>query len=124
MTARDAARAADTAAAVQRFVDTDLDRLLDERAVADPMPALLELFQRAAAGVPAYAAFLRERGVDPAAVIDAAGWHLLPLMTKADYFHRHPLPDLCRGGDLAACDMVAVSSGSTGEPTFWPRALR
>lgn len=117
-------RARATLAAVQRFVETDLDRLLDERAAADPMPVLLELFQRTAAGVPAYAAFLRERGVDPASVIDAAGWRCLPLMTKADYFHRHPLPDLCRGGDLAACDMIAVSSGSTGEPTFWPRALR
>jgi phenylacetate-CoA ligase len=123
MTSPDAARAAQTVAAVQRFVETDLDRLLDERAAADPMPALLALFRRAAETVPAYAAFLRERGVDPASVHDAAGWARLPLMTKADYFRRHALADLCRGGALAACDMVAVSSGSTGEPAFWPRAL-
>lgn len=118
-----AARAARAVAAVQRFVDTDLDQLLAERAAADPMPAALELFRRTAAGVPAYAQFLRERGIDPASIRSAADWHRLPLMTKADYFHRHPLPALCRGGELAACDMVAVSSGSTGEPTPWPRAL-
>jgi phenylacetate-CoA ligase len=117
------ARAARTLAAVQRFVETDLDQLLDERAGADPMPALLDLFHRAAAGVPAYAAFLRERGIDPASVRSADDWRRLPLMTKADYVRCHPLPDLCRDGDLSACDMVAVSSGSTGEPTFWPRAL-
>jgi len=117
------ARAARAVAAMQRFVETDLDRLLDERASADPMPALLGLFQRAAAGVPAYAAFLREHGIDPASVRGADDWRRLPLMTKAGYFHRHPLPELCRGGELSACDMVAVSSGSTGEPTFWPRAL-
>jgi len=116
-------RAAHTALAVQRFVETDLDQMLDERAGADPMPAALARFQRAAAGVPAYAAFLRERGIDPASVRAADDWRRLPLMTKAEYFHRYPLPDLCRGGELSACDMVAVSSGSTGEPTFWPRAL-
>jgi phenylacetate-CoA ligase len=110
-------------AAVQRFFETDLDRLLEERAGADPMPALLGLFRRAAAGVPAYAAFLREHGIDPASVRAAEDWRRLPLVTKAGYFGRHALPDLCRGGDLAACDTVAVSSGSTGEPTFWPRAL-
>jgi phenylacetate-CoA ligase len=118
-----AARAAATALAVQRFLDTDLDRLLAERAGADPMPAMLALFHRTAAGVPAYAAFLRERGIDPASVRTADDWRRLPRMTKPDYFRRHPLPALCRGGDLSACDMVAVSSGSTGEPTLWPRAL-
>jgi len=117
------ARAARSLAAMQRFVETDLDRLLDERAGADPMPALLGLFQRAAAGVPAYAALLREHGIDPASVRGADDWRRLPLMTKPGYFHRHPLPALCRDGELSACDMVAVSSGSTGEPTFWPRAL-
>lgn len=123
MTTPSAPRTAATLAAVQRFVDTDLDRLLDERARADPMPALLDLFHRTAAGVPAYAALLREHGIDPASVRSADDWRRLPLMTKAGYVHRHPLSDLCRGGDLSACDMVAVSSGSTGEPTFWPRAL-
>lgn len=124
MTSADrAARAAHNALAVQRFVDTDLDRLLDERAAADPWPALLALFQRTAAGVPAYAALLAEHGIDPAAVRTADDWRGLPRMTKAGYFHRHPLAALCRGGEATACDMVAVSSGSTGEPTFWLRAL-
>ncbi|HEX7843191.1 MAG TPA: hypothetical protein VF469_37225 [Kofleriaceae bacterium] len=118
-----AERAARTALAVQRFIETDLDRLLDERARADPMPALLALFRRTAAGVPAYAAFLGEHGIDPAQVASAEDWRRLPLMTKPDYFRRHALPELCRGGELSACDMVAVSSGSTGEPTFWPRGL-
>lgn len=110
-------------AAVERFLEADLDRMLEERAGADPMPALLALFQRTAAAVPAYAAFLRERGIDAASVRRPEDWRRLPLVTKADYFRRHALPELCRGGDLAACDMIAVSSGSTGEPTFWPRAL-
>lgn len=111
------------AAAVERFLACDLDRMLDERAAADPMPALIALARRTAETVPAYAAFLRERGIDAASVRSADDWRRLPLMTKPDYFRRYPLGELCRGGALAACDMVAVSSGSTGEPAFWPRAL-
>jgi hypothetical protein len=33
--------------------------------------------------------------------------------TKHDYHDAYPLAELCRGGDLASCDFVAVSSGST-----------
>jgi phenylacetate-CoA ligase len=47
----------------------------------------------------------------------------LPLLTKSNYLSQHPLADLCRAGTLEGCDMVAVSSGSTGQPTFWPRTV-
>ncbi len=52
-----------------------------------------------------------------------ADFQRVPAVTKASYVQKHPLAQLCRGGRLAACDMVAVSSGSTGSPTFWPRSL-
>ncbi|WP_061300341.1 phenylacetate--CoA ligase family protein [Herbidospora cretacea] len=81
--------------------------------------APIELFHRVAATVPAYAAFLREHGVDPAGVTSAADWETLPFTTKDNYTRRHPLNDLCRGGTLQG--MIAVSSGSTGEPSFWAR---
>src|SRR6188474_3450621 len=94
------ARADRVLAAVQHFADTDLARLLDERserAAGDAMSAMRALAHRTAATVPAYAAFLRVHGFEPEA-IDAADWTRLPLMTKRDYFHRHPLADRCRGG--------------------------
>ena len=47
----------------------------------------------------------------------------LPLTDKQNYHRRYPLPELCRGGRLDGCDIVAVSSGSTGQPTVWPRSL-
>ena len=93
-------------------------------AVAPSTENPLDLFQRAAATVPAYRAFLREHGVDPAAVRTLDDFARVPVVTKENYFRRHPLGDLCRDGDLAALDMVAVSSGSTGEPTIWPRSVR
>jgi len=89
----------------------------------DPHLRVVELFRRVAASVPAYRAFLRDHGVDPGAVRTFADFERLPPMTKDNYHRRYPLPELCRQGRLDGCDMVAVSSGSTGQPTFWPRSL-
>ncbi|HEV2370890.1 MAG TPA: phenylacetate--CoA ligase family protein [Streptosporangiaceae bacterium] len=84
---------------------------------------LLELFHRVAGSVPAYQDFLREHGVDPAGVRTFADFCRLPLTTKENYHWRYPLARRCRDGRLESCDMIAVSSGSTGRPTYWPRFL-
>jgi phenylacetate-coenzyme A ligase PaaK-like adenylate-forming protein len=81
----------------------------------------VELFQRAAGSVPAYREFLREHGTDPAGVRTLEGFCRLPLMTKENYHTKYPLAQRCRDGRLDSCDMIAVSSGSTGHPTYWPR---
>ncbi|GII66041.1 phenylacetate--CoA ligase [Sphaerisporangium krabiense] len=85
--------------------------------------AALALFHDVAATVPAYADFLREKGVDPAAIRTVEDFARVPLLDKDSYHRRHPLPRLCRHGRLDACDMVAVSSGSSGAPTVWPRSV-
>lgn len=105
------------------FVTTPLDDLLGGATPQAGAEAAFALFRRVLAGVPAYARFLAEQGVDPAAVTGPAEWSALPFATKENYLRRHRLAELCRGGRLEACDVVAVSSGSTGTPTFWPRAL-
>jgi len=81
----------------------------------------VELFHRAAGSVPAYREFLREHGADPAAVRTLDGFARLPLMTKENYHTKYPLAERCRDGRLDSCDMIAVSSGSTGHPAYWPR---
>ncbi|WP_237047646.1 phenylacetate--CoA ligase family protein [Lentzea guizhouensis] len=86
---------------------------------AAPSPSWVsDLVQRTAATVPAYRKFLQEHGVSP-----SSGFQDLPLTGKATYHQRYPLPELCRDGTLAGCDMIAVSSGSSGQPTIWPRSL-
>ncbi|HEY4016616.1 MAG TPA: phenylacetate--CoA ligase family protein [Polyangiaceae bacterium] len=77
--------------------------------------------QGVARDVPAYAAFLARAGVDPSAVRTLDDFARLPPTTKENYHRASPLQELCRGGRLEACDIVAVSSGSTGEPAVWPR---
>ncbi len=105
--------------AVHRFIRTPLTALLTPEAGA--RERALALFREVAATVPAYGEFLRGEGLDPASVHTVDDFARLPLVTKDNYLRRHPLPSLCRGGRLDGCDFVAVSSGSTGEPTFWPR---
>ncbi|WP_432824490.1 phenylacetate--CoA ligase family protein [Dactylosporangium sp. CA-092794] len=106
-----------------------LERLADFYAApavpipGDPAERALELFHEVAAAVPAYRTFLSEHGVDPAAVGTPADFAKLPLVTKESYLRRYPLPQRCRGGRLDANDTVAVSSGSSGQPTVWPRSV-
>lgn len=107
--------------ALRTFCETPLDAVLGGHLERDPAAAALELFHDAAASVPAYAAFLAEQGVDPPSIRAPGDFRTLPQINKKSYLQRHPLPALCRGGRLEDCDMVAVSSGSTGAPTFWPR---
>ncbi|MGW6442578.1 phenylacetate--CoA ligase family protein [Lentzea sp. NPDC055074] len=84
---------------------------------------VLDLFQRTAATVPAYGKLLRENGIDPASITTFADFQRLPLLDKPSYHDRYPLPELCRDGKLENCDMIAVSSGSSGRPTIWPRGI-
>lgn len=109
--------------AVQDFYATDLESRLMRHLHAAP-DAAAALCRDAAARVPAYRDFLAAHGVDAAAVTGAAAFAALPLVTKDNYIRRYELPARCRDGRLDGCDMLAVSSGSTGRPTVWPRALR
>ena len=110
-------------AALQAFFSHPIAATLIRHQTTSSEAAALALFHAAAAEVPAYRDFLQKQGIDPAQVRDFAAFQALPLMTKANYMRAYPLPERCRHGRLAACEMIAVSSGSTGTPLFWPRAL-
>jgi phenylacetate-CoA ligase len=116
-------RPAEVLGALEAFVKTPLDRILAPTPEGHAEVEAVALFHEVARSVPAYGAFLREHGIDPAGVKTIADFRRLPLVTKDNYLRRHPLAALTHGGRLEALDMVAVSSGSTGEPGFWPRAL-
>ncbi|MGH8581886.1 MAG: phenylacetate--CoA ligase family protein [Gammaproteobacteria bacterium] len=108
---------------LRAFFETPLDTVLTRHLAIDAQAQALTLFRDVAAQVPAYRRFLAAQGVDPSRVRSAADFHSLPLTAKQNYLADQPLTDLCRDGALETCDMLAVSSGSTGTPTFWPRFL-
>ncbi|MBU2569699.1 MAG: phenylacetate--CoA ligase family protein [Gammaproteobacteria bacterium] len=105
-----------------RFFNTPLDELLSDHKDIDAQERVLKLFQRCAAEVPAYRHFLDSRQINPGDITTYQQFSDLPLMGKSNYMQSYPLPDRCLGGTLTGSDRVAVSSGSTGRPTFWPRS--
>lgn len=114
------------AAVIERlsaFLHSPLDDILRQCLAEDPCRHALSVFHSAAANVPAYRKFLASHGIDPGSIQYFEDFQSLPLLDKATYMHAYPLPERCKGGQLTACDRLAVSSGSTGVPTFWPRAM-
>lgn len=109
--------------AFQDFLTTPLKARLEKCHRISPEVNILELFHSVTTTVPAYQAFLKAYDIEPATIQTLADFQKLPLLTKENYLRRYPLPDLCRHGKLETCDLIAVSSGSTGNPTFWPRFL-
>ncbi|MFD0576990.1 phenylacetate--CoA ligase family protein [Dactylosporangium darangshiense] len=84
----------------------------------DPAERAAALFREVAATVPAYAEFLAEHGASTGTPFGE-----LPLVTKESYLRRYPLASRCRHGRLEDSDTIAVSSGSSGRPTVWPRSV-
>ena len=105
-----------------RFLHTSLNTLLSEHTSCNPQAQVLDLFQACAKNTPAYRHFLETQQINPAQITNYPAFQTLPLMNKANYMQAYPLPERCLGGKLAVADRIAVSSGSTGQPTFWPRS--
>ena len=108
----------------RRFLTTPVDAAPAGDGEMPGAAGALALFQAAAARVPAYRDFLARQGCVPARIQTPADLAQVPVMDKRNYLTQYPLPDLCWDGDLSALHMISVSSGSTGQPFFWPRGIR
>jgi phenylacetate-CoA ligase len=109
--------------AFQEFLTTPFETVLERHQNISPESAALTLFHDVVAHVSAYKDFLTQQGISYKSIQTFEDFAKLPLITKANYHSRYALADLCRNGEVSTCDMIAVSSGSTGKPTFWPRFL-
>lgn len=109
--------------AFQYFLTTPLKTKLEQHLHTSAQDNVLKLFQEVAATVPAYRDFLRANNINPDSIQTYADFQKLPLINKENYLQLNSLTDLCRYGQLSMCDAIAVSSGSTGKPTFWSRFI-
>ena len=105
------------------FLTTPLEEIMARRLAEDPAANALALFRATLTEVPAYRQFLDAQQFPVAEIRTPADFSRLPLLSKANYMQTYPLPARCRKGSLSRCDRLAVSSGSTGTPTFWPRSV-
>lgn len=105
------------------FLTTPLDERLGRCTSRSTEEHALTLFHRTVQSVPAYRTFVQQRGIEPDDIRSMDDFRTLPLLTRESYINAFPLPERCRNGRVESNDMVAVSSGSTGTPTFWLRSL-
>jgi phenylacetate-CoA ligase len=108
---------------IERFMSRLLEQRLPRNHLLHAQERLLDLFRRTVREVPAYRQFLETQQVDPVSVRTYDDFARLPLLTKQNYINAYPLPARCRGGTVSGCEMIAMSSGSTGKPLAWPRSL-
>lgn len=81
----------------------------------------LELFQFVYKTVPAYKKFLKKHKVDGAKIKTLADFKKLPLIDKATYLRPSVYEELFANRDLTLATTVSATSGSTGEPFYFPR---
>ncbi|MEK7576063.1 MAG: hypothetical protein AAB482_00030 [Patescibacteria group bacterium] len=81
----------------------------------------LKLFHQAAIRVPAYKDFLARHKIRPNSICTIKDFTQVPPTDKKNYINAYPLEKRCWDGNLSRLNLLAISSGTTGEPKFWPR---
>lgn len=79
----------------------------------------LRTFQFTAKTVPAYRLFLKLNGIDPGKIKTIKDFEEIPFVDKKNYLKKYPFRDLFPYGKIPP--MVSASSGSSGQPFYWPR---
>ncbi len=81
----------------------------------------LALFHETAHRVPAYKDFLRKARVNPAKIKTFVDFQLVPPTSKKTYLREYPLEKVSWDGTLKKPLVFTSTSGSTGEPFYFPR---
>ncbi len=82
----------------------------------------LELFHEMSQRVPAYKDFLKRHLYNPASVKTIQDFKKILPIDKDNYLRKYPLKDLCWDGELPEKSwVISATSGSTGEPFYFPR---
>jgi phenylacetate-CoA ligase len=112
-----------------RLYCLDFDSYIKELKNEDPgffsregFRTALKTFRQAAERVPAYKDFLRKNKINPKNIKTFEDFKSLPITNK-EYLRSYKLNEICWDGNLHNLDMISTSSGSTGEPFYWPRGV-
>lgn len=82
----------------------------------------LNLFREMAKRVPAYKKFLKKNNFKPSEVKSIKDFHKIPVIDKNNYLRAYPREELCWDGNFKSKSwVISTTSGSTGEPYYFPR---
>ncbi|MEN9582763.1 MAG: hypothetical protein RL641_717, partial [Candidatus Parcubacteria bacterium] len=82
----------------------------------------LALFHETVERVPAYRNFLKENNFNPGSIKTWNDFKNIPIMSKQNYLKQYQLPELVKDGSLHSPFLFTSTSGSTGEPYYFPRS--
>ncbi len=82
----------------------------------------LDLFRRAARDIPAYRDFLKKEKIAPAKIKTFADFQNVPPVSKQNYLRAYPFSSLMWEGLDKKPHVFVSTSGSTGEPFYFPRS--
>jgi len=101
---------------VRKQGKVSINNLADRKAII--------LFKKAAKLIPAYKDFLKKSKIKSENISSISDFKkYVPFTTKDSYILTYDLKDRCWEGELVKAHTFAASSGSTGEPVFWPRGI-
>jgi len=111
---------------LREYLNTGRKRYLSDGGVLKKKAEtkVLKLFHEASRKVPAYKDFLKKNMIKPERVKSIDDFRkFVPPTSKENYIQKYPLKERCWDAKLTETHTFAVSSGSTGEPIFWPRGI-
>lgn len=83
---------------------------------------VIQLFKDMSVRVPAYKDFLKKNHLDPDKINSVGDLKQVPSIDKYNYLREYPLEALCWDGEFKNKQWtIATTSGSTGEPFYFPR---
>lgn len=82
---------------------------------------VMELYKFVSENVPAYQKLMKARGIRPEEIQDTESFKRLPVIDKDSYLRKYDYLDLFPNRDLSKATTFSATSGSTGEPFFFPR---
>jgi len=81
----------------------------------------LQLFHAAAERIPAYKDFLGKHKIRYKKIKSIKDFQEVPYTDKKNYIRKYSFKKCCWDGQLNSANLLAMSSGTSGEPTFWTR---
>jgi phenylacetate-CoA ligase len=81
----------------------------------------IAIFKEVSKKVPAYKAFLKAHNIQPNKINTWNDFQSVPIVSKQNYLKQNQLKDLCFDGSLNKPLVFTSTSGSTGEPYYFPR---
>lgn len=81
----------------------------------------LDLFHKAAVGVPAYKRFLKQNKIDHKQIKSWSDFKNVPIVNKKNYLQKNTIKDLCWDDKQSKPSIYTSTSGSSGEPSYFIR---